>query len=141
MSFASLSFRHGQVIAFDFSLSADQMAAFIALSHDDSPIHTDHAFAVERGFNGVVVYGSLLAAQISKLVGTKLGRHDTLELGLTLDFMRPLYVDEVARFRATVEHVSESTATVQYRIDIAAGPRKLAKGRVTVMFLDARQPG
>jgi 3-hydroxybutyryl-CoA dehydratase len=140
MSFRPLNFSVGQTFSFQFSVSATDMDMFVELSGDSSRVHVDHAFARRSGFDGVVVYGSLMAAQVSRFVGMELGRDDTLEVGLQLDFMKPLYVDDRAAFLAVVDHISDSTATVGFRFKLMTSDRTVAKGRVDVMFLQARAP-
>jgi 3-hydroxybutyryl-CoA dehydratase len=138
MSARALKFEVGQTFAFEFSVSAGDMHSFVALSRDSSPVHVDAGFAKRSGFDGVLVYGSLMAAQVSRFVGMELGRDDTLEVGLHLDFVNPLYVEQRAVFSAVVDHISAATATVGFKFKMAASDRTVAKGRVDVMFLESR---
>jgi 3-hydroxybutyryl-CoA dehydratase len=130
LPFAQL--RTGMRTAFEFAISAEQMRAFEALSGDRSPVHVDAGFACAGGFEGPVVYGGLLVAQLSRLIGMELpGRH-ALWTGLRIQFVRPLYVGQRARLEAEIRHVSEAVRAVDLRFEVRAGDVAIASGTAEV---------
>jgi acyl dehydratase len=124
----------GVEAAIDFSISAEDMRAFAALSGDHNPLHVDGDFARGRGFAGEVVYGGLLVAKVSRLIGMELPGRDSVWAGLSLDFAKPLYVGETAQLRGVVAEVSESTGMVTLKLTIRAGGRTIARGRAEVVL-------
>jgi acyl dehydratase len=109
------------------------MAAFARVSGDRNAIHLDDAHAVSRGFDGAVVYGGLLLAKVSRLVGMELPT-DCLWNGVRLDFRRPLYVNQSARLEAVVSHVAESVRAATIKVKILSDDRVLASGSVDVTY-------
>ena len=122
----------GMRAAFPFAISAEQMRAFEALSGDRNPLHGDADFARSRGFEGPVVYGGLLVAQLSRLIGMHLPGRDALWTGLRIQFLHPLYVGQDARVEAEIRHVSEAVRSVELRFSVEAGGLAIAKGTAEV---------
>jgi len=120
--------------AFDFTISPADMDAFTALSGDENPLHTDTAFAIAQGYTGRVVYGALLIAKLSQLIGMRLPGRDSLWASVTLRFHAPLYVGETATAEGEVTAVSASTGLVVMTVTIRVGDRMLAKGKAEVVL-------
>ena len=117
----------------EFSVTAQQMQQFAELSGDLNPLHADAAFARSRGFDGVVVYGALLVAKVSQLIGMRLPGRDSVWASVTLDFRKPLYVDQVAQVEGEVTAVSASTGMVALKLTVRAAGKVIAKGVAEVV--------
>ncbi len=113
----------------DFTIDAAAMEAFARLSGDRNPLHGDDAFARAKGFDGRVVYGGLIVAQVSRLLGMDLPGRDGLWTGLSMDFRKPLYIGEPATLDAEVTESSPATGLVRLAFTVRAGDRTLARGR------------
>lgn len=120
--------RVGQRATVSFVVTDADMRAFAALSGDYNPLHTDPAFAAARGFPGVVVYGGLLVAKVSQLVGMQLPGRDAVWASVTLRFHQPLFVHEAAEVEGEVTACSEATGFVTLRLQIRRGAEVLARG-------------
>jgi acyl dehydratase len=128
----------GQAVSFSFVVAADEMAAFATLSGDRNPLHSDADHARARGFAGPVVYGGLLAAKVSRLVGMELPTRDCVWTHLDIDFRAPLYVGEPATLAAEIVEVSEAVraARLRFRIAAATGGRLVARGTAELVYGD-----
>ena len=80
------SLHEGLVERFVFKATDEMMQSFEKISGDINPLHTDVNFATSRGFDGVVVYGGILVAQISRMVGMHLPGRDALWSSLNIYF-------------------------------------------------------
>ncbi len=116
-----------------FAVNAKDMDAFAALSGDHNPLHRDDAFARTKGFDGPVVYGALLVAQISRLIGMHLPGRDCLWTGLKMDFHKPLMVGESAQLQAVVQTKSDAARMLKLALKVCAGDRTIAKGSAEVV--------
>jgi len=130
------SLREGQRAEFAFEIGAEQMRAFAALSGDHNPLHADPAFALARGFEGEVVYGGLLVAQVSRLIGMELPGRFAVWHRLQIDFRKPLYVGQPARLSAEIQHVSEAASALTLKFRIESGGEILASGSAGVRVMD-----
>lgn len=119
-----------------FTVDSVRQAQFAALSGDFNPLHTNADFARARGHNGPVVYGALLLAELSRLIGMDLPGRDAMWTDLDMQFHTPLYLDEEATIRAEITHISLATRAVQLRVQVHADTRLVARGRASVVLDD-----
>lgn len=119
----------GQAVEHAFIVDQRAMIAFAALSGDRSAVHVDPDFARSRGYDDVIVYGGLMLAQLSYVVGTLLPGGDGVSARWTIDYRGPLYVGELAMLRLEVAHVSPGAGLVEGRFTIKAGQRLIASGK------------
>lgn len=129
----------GSVTSVRLRVSAADQAAFRALSGDDNPLHFDDAFARARGFEGAVVYGGLIVAAISRLLGNELPGPGCVWHSLKLDFRAPLYVDQAAEVQATVTHFAEALGLWRLSLAVVVADRRIAKGEATAMLPTAAE--
>lgn len=114
------------------------MEVFRALSGDTNPLHDDAAYARRRGFEGRVVFGGLLLAQVSRLLGAHLPGHGCVWRSLSLRFRAPLYVGQPARLTATVTHANEDLGVMDLKLRIEAGDRTIADGEAAAIIARER---
>ena len=117
----------------DFHVTAQQMQQFAELSGDFNPLHTDDAFARSKGLEGTVVYGALMVAKVSQLIGMRLPGRDSVWASVALDFRKPLYVGQAAQVEGVITAVSESTGMVGLKLTVRAAGKVLAKGTAEVV--------
>ena len=129
------SLHEGLVERFVFEPTEKMMQSFMEISGDMSPVHTDVNYAKSRGFDGVVVYGGILVAQISRMVGMYLPGHDALSRGLNIHYVHPLLVGQQAELEARVAHISEATSSIELKFKITSQGKTLAKGSAGVQIL------
>ncbi len=124
----------GNSATVDFTVSSAQMAAFAELSGDHNPLHTDDAFARHRGYEGRVVYGALLIAKVSQLIGMRLPGRNSTWASVSFDFRRPLYVDQAAEVQGTVVTVHEATRMIVLELKLRSNGKVLGKGKAEVVL-------
>lgn len=125
----------GQSVVVELSFDDAQMQKFAELSGDFNPLHTDDAFARSKGFRGRVVYGALLVAKISELIGMRLPGRNSVWSSLTLDFLQPVYVDQAVQLEAVVARASAGTGLVELKLTLRRDGRKLSRGRAEVILV------
>ena len=77
-----------------FVISKEQVKLFSNVSDDHHPLHTDVNFSQARGYSDIVVHGMLVGSLFGGLLGSKLPGCDTIHLGQTLNFKKPVFIDE-----------------------------------------------
>lgn len=126
----------GLRVSWHFAVTEKEMEMFANLSGDLNPMHWNSAFSESRGFRGIVVYGGLLLAQLSRLVGMELPGRDAVWNRADIKFRSPLYVGEAAFLEAVIAHRSEATRTIEVKFDISVQGRLIANGVVGVTLLN-----
>jgi len=111
-------------------VTAEMLEAFVRLSGDNHPVHTDEAWARRNGFAGRVVHGMLLGALVSRLLGTRLPGVPGLLQGAKLSFHSPCYVGDRLDITLKVREFVESVQVVFLAVRIEAAGRLIAKGNV-----------
>ena len=129
------SLHEGLVERFVFKPTDKMMQSFVEISGDVNPMHTDVNFETSWGFDGVLVYGGILIAQISRMVGMHLPGRDALWSSLNIHFARPLLVGQTAELEARVEPISEATSSIELKFKITSQGKTLAKGSAGVQIL------
>lgn len=114
---------------FTFKIDEKMMIDFEKISGDSNPLHVNNSFAISRGYNGKVVYGALLIAKVSKMLGMKLPGRDSIWTNVSISFLKPLYIEEEAELLAEIKHVSKSTSSVELLIKIFSIKEKTLKAR------------
>jgi 3-hydroxybutyryl-CoA dehydratase len=128
------AFEEGFVSEWQFSFSQADMAAFGRLSNDHNPLHEDATFAEQKGFKAPVLYGLLLASQISRLIGEELPDKNAMLTGMTMDFVRPAFAGDQLVFRAELTGKSDSTHIVRFRITITRDGKALCRGSAEALW-------
>lgn len=123
-----------------FTVDEAAMAWFRQGSGDASLVHVDEAFAISRGYQGVIVYGGILTAQLSHLLGMKLPGADGVSTRWSIDYRRPLYVGQAARIEFEVTHLSPALGIVEGRFKILAGETVVASGSTQSLVPGDRAP-
>jgi len=120
--------RPGSTDRLEFRVSQEDMQTFRRLSGDANPLHHDAAFARQRGFKDVVVYGSLIVAQVSRLLGNTMPGPGCVWRSIALRFRNPLYVDAPASLHATVAYANDAFGFVKLKLRVESGGVVVAEG-------------
>lgn len=124
----------GHTVERAFQVGHADMDAFASLSGDHNPLHRDAEFARARGFEGPVVFGGLLMAQISRLIGMDIPGPGALWYSQKIRMISPLYVGEPAIIRGVVKQISEAVRLIVIGITISSGERTILEGTAEVRF-------
>ena len=122
-------FKTGREVCLPVRVTARDQADFRRLSGDENPLHHDAEFARRRGFEGPVVFGGLVVAAISRLLGNELPGAGCVWHTLDVKFFAPLYVDQDAKLTARATYASAEHRVVRLEFSLAQGERVLASGR------------
>ena len=123
-----MSIRVGDVARRQFVVDQSTMAWFRQVAQDTSRIHCDADYAKSRGFAGVLVYGGIMLAHLSHLLGTQIPGRNGTSVEWSIKYQEPLYIDEPAEIVLEVTFVSPGTGVVQSRFAVMAGDRTVATG-------------
>ena len=101
-----------------FTFTEVCLKQFSELVQDRAPIHFDDSFALQQGYSGRIVFGLLVAAPFSGLLGMKLPGPYTVIHNFHFEMARPVYVSETIDYLVRVRQCSPATRTVV--LDLAA---------------------
>ena len=98
--------------------NANAHKEFEKLSGDDSPVHTDDAFARKSGFKKKIGYAFLLSSYLSRLYGTILPGGTSVCLRQEADFVSPWYPSDTLTFKAKVLRKITSTRIIEIHVEV-----------------------
>lgn len=99
-------------------ISKDENETFAKISGNWNPLHTDPGFAKSKGYKDCPLYGMLLASKFSYLLGMVLPGKDSVCLSQSLNFHKPVFIDEPFNIRGTVLSKSASTRIIEIKTEI-----------------------
>jgi acyl dehydratase len=118
----------------DFEITEADMLAFAAIADDRNPLHLDASYARSLGYDGAVVFGALVIAKISGLIGMQLPGKGGVWTGLKMDFRTPLYTNETATLTGTVVHRSDATRMISLILRVDTADRCIATGSADCVY-------
>jgi len=127
-------YSEGLHIEWAFSISKKDMRQFSELSGDKNPIHTDLQYAQGRGFKNSLVYGLLLCAQMSRLVGEEMPDKNSIIISVQMDFLSPCFPNDNLIFSADLSSKSDSTRTYKCKCKIIKNNTIMCKGIVEALW-------
>jgi 3-oxoacyl-[acyl-carrier protein] reductase len=107
----------GQRETIEMAVSTQLIDSFAALSGDDNPLHMDDVAAKRYGFPQRVSHGVLSMAFVSTLIGKKLPGAGALWRSLKVNWLRPVYPDDIIEIAGVVTQISSSTSSLAMTVE------------------------
>lgn len=128
----------GETASFDVHISEEMMRAFGQMTGDVNPLHTDESYASSTKFGRRVVYGQLLNALFSRLIGHYLPGRRALYLSQTSRFDAPCFVGDRIRVlgRLTEKHERSGLLTIETSIHRLPSDDLLVSGTAVAMVME-----
>ena len=132
-----------QEIDVNYKVTPEVYYSFQRMSNDYNPLHTDEAFAKQKGFLGRVMYGNILNAFISHFVGMLLPTREIIIQSQDINYHRPVFLNDEIQLEAKIDNVSEAVSIINYKFKfskIGSGKAEIiAKGHVQVGLLKGKE--
>jgi acyl dehydratase len=126
----------GDTASSTHTITAQMVDAFVAITGDTNPLHTDEAYARATHHGKKVVHGMLTASLLSELVGMKLPGKFSLILSQETQFKKPVFIDDTLVVTGTITQKSDATHTVTLALAITRGSDIVVRGTVVVLVED-----
>lgn len=104
--------REGQEHSASVTIGEREIDAFIVLTGDTAPVHTDAGHAARLGYSGRIAHGLLVGSMYSTLLGLHLPGPNTVIVKLSLDLVQPVMLGDTLEYRVQVTRLSEAVNTV-----------------------------
>jgi 3-hydroxybutyryl-CoA dehydratase len=135
----SLSFEDltiGAEFSHQYTITDEIYEAFLNLFGDRSPLHTSDEAAISCGFDRRLVHGATLNGLISNFVGMQFPGRKSLELGVSIDYARAVYIGDVLSLRASVTERFVARSVVTMKIVFTRDGQCVARAKVRIMICD-----
>ena len=91
---------------------------FSNLTGDKNPLHVDQSFAEKSKFGSRVAHGMLASSFISTLIGMTLPGEGSIITNISLDFRKPVFIDDSLRTTIEVTKKIDLSKQVHFKIKI-----------------------
>lgn len=131
-----MTIQKNDIFQLTFSVTNEVYNGFINTFGDRNPLHCNESFAVERGFNGKVMHGNILNGFLSYFAGEALPDKNVIIHSQSIQFKRPVYLNDILSFKATVNDVYESVRAVEFSFVFRNSLLQVvAKGKLQIGYL------
>lgn len=119
----------------EYKVTPEVYTSFQNMSNDFNPLHTDEAFAKDRGFRECVMYGNILNGFVSHFVGMVLPCHNVMICSQDICYRQPVYLNDKLIMKSSVDCFSEAVNTIIYKFKFYRDASVVAVGRVQIKIL------
>ena len=125
----------GDQYVHSFSFTQEEVNKFAALTGDNNPIHLDENYAAQSAFKKPIIHGFLGGSIFSKVLGTLFPGDGTIYLSQTMDFKRPMFVNEKYEAIFTVKEIfpAKNRALIAAIIKDKNSGKEIISGEALVM--------
>ena len=118
-----------------FRFSQEQVIQFAELTGDNNPLHLDTDYAATTSFKRPIIHGMLGATVFTKVLGTQFPGHGSIYLKQTLEFLRPMFVDNDYRAVFTIKTIDpvKHIAEISTEIVDATTKKVVTRGIATMI--------
>ena len=99
-------------------ISLEDIEIFSNLTGDKNPLHVDQSFAEKAKFGARVAHGMLTSLFISTLIGVTLPGEGSIITNISLDFRKPVFIDDSLRTTIEVAKKIDLSKQVHFKIKI-----------------------
>jgi 3-hydroxybutyryl-CoA dehydratase len=125
--------KKGDLFSYKFLVSEETYQGFIHLFKDRNPLHTDAAFAVQKGFQAEVMHGNILNGFISWFVGEGLPDKNVIIQSQEIKYALPVYKNDELILQAEITDIFESVNMVEFKYYFQnSSGKKVAKGKIQI---------
>ena len=126
----------GDLFIEEFKVSKEIQNKFIELSNDKNPLHVNDKFARKRGFKSKVVQGNLQNCFISYFIGECLPHKNVMILSQTINYKKPLYLDDSIYLNAKINSVHNSVGFIEFDFKFKNQTDEvISNGKITLKLL------
>lgn len=126
-------FKVGDEYYHSFKVSEDVYKGFLSVFKDTNPLHTNKAFANQKGFKEKVMHGNILNGFLSYFIGELLPTKDVIIHSQSIAFKNPVFMNEVLTFEGKVSDFIESVNVVIFKYKFINDNNKTAaKGTIQI---------
>lgn len=116
-----------------FVVNKETYEGFINVFKDKNPLHTNEQFAIDKGFDGVVMHGNILNGLLSYFIGERLPTKDVIIHSQEIQFKNAVYLNDELQFHAEVIGMYESVNAVEFKYSFKNKNAKIvAKGKFQI---------
>ncbi|WP_019339984.1 MaoC family dehydratase [Stutzerimonas stutzeri] len=124
----------GMSASFSQTITDADIKAFAAISGDKNPVHVDGVYASSSRYKKRIAHGLLTASFFSSLFGTKIPGEGCVYVSQSLNFKRPVYIDDTVTAIIEVIDVKVDAKKVFFKTICKVGGKIVTDGEAEIFI-------
>ena len=104
----------GMSESYSQTISEADVKAYAGISGDRNPVHMDDEYAEKSRYKKRIAHGMISSSFFSALFGTKLPGPGCVYVNQSLNFKRPVYIEDIVTAIITVTKIDEIKSRVYF---------------------------
>ncbi|PYS24695.1 MAG: hypothetical protein DMF72_04475 [Acidobacteria bacterium] len=109
-------------------ITNDLVEAFIKMSGDSAPVHSDASLARQMNYSGRVVHGLLVTLRFSRLLGMFVPGTMSVIHSIRFDYVRPVMIGDELTYSVTIARLSAAAKLAVLDLAASRDGKICAKG-------------
>ena len=105
----------GMEVSYSQTITDADVKAFAGISGDNNPVHMNNEYAEQSRFKKRIAHGLMSASYFSALFGTKLPGEGCVYVSQSLQFKKPVYLEDTVTATVTVKNIDLNKRRVFFR--------------------------
>jgi acyl dehydratase len=105
----------GMSVSYSQTITDADIKSFAGISGDRNPVHLDENYAKSSRFKKRIAHGMMTASYFSALFGTKIPGEGCVYTYQSLNFKRPVYINDTVKAIVTVSNVDLDKRRVKFK--------------------------
>lgn len=122
-----------EIIEKKFNITTNLIKAFAEVSTDNNPIHLDEEYAASTVFKRRIAHGMCCASFFSAIIANELPGPGSIYLAQNLNFLAPVYIDDVLRVEVRVLNVRKDKPIYTLSTKAFVGENLVIDGEAVVL--------
>lgn len=126
----------GMKASYSQTITDSDIKSFAGISGDHNPVHVDSEYAAESRFGKRIAHGLMSAGFFSAIFGTKIPGPGCVYVSQTLNFLRPVYIDDTVTAEVEVKKVDQEKRRVFFDTTCKVRGKKVITGSAEIYIPD-----
>lgn len=126
----------GMKASYSQTITDSDIKSFAGISGDHNPVHIDSEYAAESRFGKRIAHGLMSAGFFSAIFGTKIPGPGCVYVSQTLNFLRPVYIDDTVTAEVEVKKVDQEKRRVFFDTTCKVRGKKVITGSAEIYIPD-----
>lgn len=119
-------------LSYSQTIADSDIKAFAELSGDRNPVHLDEDYAIKSQFKKRIAHGMMTASFFSALFGTKILGEGCVYTHQSLNFRRPVYINDTVEAIVTVIKVDLEKRRVKFKTICKVDDKIVTEGKAEI---------
>lgn len=122
----------GMKVSYSQTITDADIKAFAGISGDHNPVHVSEHYAEQSRFGKRIAHGLMSAGFFSALFGMRLPGPGCVYVSQSLQFKRPVYINDTVVAAVEVTKVDRERRRVFFKTECTVGAKKVITGEAEI---------